>query len=320
MDSRERVERALAFETPDRVPFNFWMDRARMAELDQKLGDNFRITHYDADVWESIIFPAFPAGSFEPRSNTMWMTAPAFEDWSQTPTLPMPDPEDPAWLAGLHADLERFADKAILAGMPSVLTAVEGMRSQEQVYLEMLLYPDLVSAFFHRMSDVMAALAEKVAKTDVTAIYVMDDFAFNGGLLMSIDTLRELVMPHWKKVIDIAHAHDKPVFFHSDGDVSPAWELMCDELGVRMLNPLQPNLQDLAEFKRRFHGRMGCYGGLETGIIHTLTRDQIREHVFSLFERCGAGGGLIMSSHDIDYAITDAQLDALVGAIKECRY
>ena len=33
MTSRERVEATIQFQEPDRVPFNFWMDRRRMAEL-----------------------------------------------------------------------------------------------------------------------------------------------------------------------------------------------------------------------------------------------------------------------------------------------
>ena len=50
MTSRERVERAIRFEKPDRVPFNFWMDRRRMTELDARYGADFRPRHYGADI------------------------------------------------------------------------------------------------------------------------------------------------------------------------------------------------------------------------------------------------------------------------------
>jgi uroporphyrinogen decarboxylase len=320
MTSRERVERAIRFETPDRLPFNFWMDRGRMAEFDAKYGENFRINHYGADVWESMVFPAFPSGTFETRSNSSWMTEPAFEDWADAAKLPMPDPEDPALLAGLYADLKQFPDVAVIADMPNVLTTLEMMRSQEQLYIDMLMYPEQVTALCHRISDVGAALAEKVVKTEVSAVYVMDDFAFNRGLLLSLEQIKEMIVPHWKKIIDIANAADKPVFFHSDGDTSAAWPLLADELGVRMHNPIQPNLMDLAEFKRDYHGRMGCYGGIETGVIHQMTPAEIREHIFAMFEKCGKGGGLVASSHDIDYTTTDEQLDTMVAAIKECTY
>ena len=74
-------------------------------------------------------------------------------------------------------------------------------------------------------------------------------------------------------------------------------------------------------------GRISCplvgevqVAGLDTARIHTMTPDEIRAHVLDLFEKAGAGGGLIASTHDLDISITDCQVDALVGAIKECTY
>lgn len=58
MTSRERVNLVLENHIPDRLPFNFWMDRPLMAQLDIKLGENFRISYYDADVIET--FPLVP--------------------------------------------------------------------------------------------------------------------------------------------------------------------------------------------------------------------------------------------------------------------
>ncbi len=321
MNSRERVERAINFEKPDRVPFNFWMDRRRMAELDAKHGADFRLTRYDADVIESYAcFPPFPSADHEMKAGTSWMVKELFEDWGEAKDLDMPDPQAPALYEWLDYHLKTFPDKAIIANSPNVLTIIEMMRTQENLYLGMCMYPEEVKALFHRISDVMAAVAENVCQRDITALYVQDDVAFKNGLLLSIEQCREFVFPHWKKVIDVGHAHGKPVFFHTDGKVDSLWEIFSEELGVRMLNPLQPELQDIAEFKRRYHGRMGCYGGLQTSLLHDVSPEKIREHVRDLFEKCGRNGGLIMSTHDIDYSMSDEQLDAMVDAIKDCTY
>jgi uroporphyrinogen decarboxylase len=321
MKSRERVERAIRFEEPDRVPFNFWMDRRRMAELDAKYGADFRLTRYDADVIESYFcFPPFPSAQHEMRNGTSWMTRELFEDWSEAASLVMPDPSDPALYALLEQNIRDHPDKAVIVNSPNVLTIIEMMRRQENLYVDMCLHPDEVKALFDRISDVMAAVAERACKYDITALYVQDDIAFNNGLLMSMEQCREFVLPNWKKVMDVAHAHNKPLFFHSDGKIEAIWELLCDELGVRMLNPLQPELQDVAAFKRQYNGKAGIYGGLQTGVLHTMTVPQIRAHVEDLFAKTGKGGGLIISSHDIDYTITEEQLDALVDAIRACVY
>lgn len=320
MTSRERVERAIRFETPDRVPFNFWMDRRRMAEFDAKFGDNFRVSHYGADVVESFAIPPFPTGKMESGMGTQWLVEPLFECFTQADQIALPDPSDPDLLKLIEQDLKTYKDKAVIADLPNVLSMVEQMRPQAQLYLDMMMYPEEVKRFFHRMSDVMAAAAERICKLDITALYVMDDVAFNSGLLMSNEMWREFVFPHWKQVIDVAHAAGKPVFFHTDGKADSIWDAFNEELGVRMLNPIQPNLQDLRDYKARFHGKMGCYGGIDTGTLHEKSPAQIREHVADLFEKMGAGGGLIMSTHDIDYSISDEQLDTFVDAIKACTY
>ncbi len=320
MNSRERVERAIRFEKPDRLPFNFWMDRRRMAGLNQKYGEDFRLTRYGADVVEAMCAVPFPAGRFEEKAGTSWMVEPLFRDWRATPDIRLPDPRDPTMTANLDAVLKRYPDKAVIANLPNVLTHVESMVSQADFYMDLMDEPELVGALFHRMSDIMAALAERLCQRDITALYVMDDVAANSGLLMSPAQVREHILPHWKKVIDVAHAHGTPVFFHTDGKVVELYGVFADELKVRMLNPLQPDLQDVGEFARTYQGRTGIYGGLYTGRIHMMAPDEIRAHVFDLFEKAGQGGGLVVSSHDLDISTTEEQLEALVGAIKECRY
>ncbi len=319
MTSRERVERAIRFEKPDRPPFNFWMDRRRMAELEASFGPEFRVTHFGVDVIESYgCVPPFPTGTFKEQAGTQWMVAELFEDWRDTAAIPMPELRYDEIFAGLEAHLQHFPEHAVIVNSPNVLTLIEGMRKQEHVYMDMVMYPDEVQAFFHRMSDVMAAIAERACKYDIAALYVQDDVAFNGGLLISPEQLREYILPHWKKVIDIGHAHDLPIFFHTDGKVDAVWSLFRDELGIRMLNPLQPELHDFKAFKQENHGKMGVYGGLATNRIHEMTPEAVHEHVSQLHTLLGKEGGLIISSHDMDYAVTTAQLEALADAVKNC--
>lgn len=319
-ESRRRVEKIINFETPDRVAFNFWMDRKRMAEFDQKYGNNFRISHYDADIVESFAMIEYPQGQFEHGANSSWLAEPLFTSFADADTIKLPDPHNSNIYATIKEDISKYPDKAVIVDLPNVLTISEAMCPQTQLYMEMITAADDVKRLFNRLSDIMAAVAEQVCKMDITALYVMDDCACNKGLLMSPAMLREFVVPNWKKVIDVAHAHNKPVFFHSDGNLQEIFGLFADELKVRMLNPLQPNLQDVESFKKTYYGKTGIYGGIDTGTLHEKKPEEIKKHVRELFEKAGGGGGLIISTHDIDYSITDEQLDAFVSAIKSCAY
>lgn len=320
LTSKERVERIINFKTPDRVAFNFWMDRRRMAELDIKYGDNFRIRHYDADIVESFPLIDYPHGRYEIVNGTTWLAEPLFRSYDQVRDIQLPDPNDPRIYSLLKEDIAKYKDKAVICDIPNVLSIMEMMRPQVELYIDMLTCQDELKNLCDKLSNIMAAVAQRVCQMDITALYVMDDCACNKGLLISPALLREFVLPHWKKVIDVAHTYGKPVFFHSDGNLAEIWDLFANELKVRMLNPLQPNLQDIGLFKTRYYGRTGIYGGIETGLVHMMSPDQIREHVQDLFKKAGDGGGLIMSTHDIDYSITDEQLDVFVSAMKSCVY
>jgi uroporphyrinogen decarboxylase len=319
MDHRERVLRAISFEKPDRVPFNFWMDRRRMSELEERYGAQMRIRHYGADILESYVPLAWPAGQFEQKAGTPWLVKPLIDDWRKAKDIPLPDPNVDGLYDYLRNDLKENPDVAVILDLPNVLTYIETMLSQEQLYVDMMDYEEEIQAFFHRMSDIMQRAAEVICKMDITALYVMDDIGCNKGLIISPAMWKRCILPHWRKPIEVAHAHGKPVFFHTDGNVQLLWEEFA-KLGVRMLNPLQPDIQPIPEFKKQYFGRIGIYGGLPTDKIHTMTLKEIEIMVQDLFEKAGQGGGLVMSTHDIDITVTDEQLDAFTGAICNCTY
>ena len=66
-------------------------------------------------------------------------------------------------------------------------------------------------------------------------------------------------------VVAVARAvrPDLPVCYHSDGK---CWEVIPDliEIGVTVLNPVQPECLDVAEVKRKFGGRLAFWGGVGT--------------------------------------------------------
>jgi len=95
MTSRERVHTVFQGKKPDRLPFNFWMDRNLMAELDKKLGEDFRIAHYGADVIESFFDVDWRfglTGEYVDDEKTSWNIKPLLDDVKKAKDLVLPDP------------------------------------------------------------------------------------------------------------------------------------------------------------------------------------------------------------------------------------
>lgn len=83
MASRDRVQRVLNGELPDRLPFNFWMDRDLMAKYDEKWGADFRVTRYGADVIEAFAIMPFWSGLPMKTLNdgkTVWQLEPLVDN------------------------------------------------------------------------------------------------------------------------------------------------------------------------------------------------------------------------------------------------
>jgi uroporphyrinogen-III decarboxylase len=320
MTSKERVIQQLSFKKTDRIPFNFWMDRRLMAEYDKKFGENFRVSYYDADVIETFPLLSWPAGRGEERDGSFWFTEPAIKNWDEADKLEMPDPLDEMVYENILANLKKYPDKAIFVNIPGPLTLLHGIRLMDNLFLDMYDYTDELHRIIKRIMDVQNEVIKKVVKLPITAVYFQEDIASSGGLLFSISMIEEFVLDYFKEGIEMARKAGKFVVFHSDGRVTDVLDKLV-EIGIDAINPLQPEFNDFEDFKRKYHGRMSVYGGIDnTKIIPDGSADDIRNHIVHIFEKLGRDGGLIMSSHDIPMHCPYENIEAMIKHIKSCRY
>lgn len=322
MTSRERVQCVLRGEIPDRVPFNFWMDRDKMAEYDQLWGADFRLTHYGVDVIEAFVGLPWWAGL--PRETiddgmTVWQTKPMLESIEDALELHMPDVFDPNVYADIVDRREQHPDKAIFALMLAPLDVLAPLRLTD-LYTDVLDYPEVIHRLLARVRWVLIEAAKRTCELDIDVLYLAGDICGRDGALYSPRHLREFLFDYVREVIEIAHNHGKKVFYHSDGLLTEVLGVYM-EYGVDGCNPLEPRYNDPKEFVRTTDGKLILYGGLDNcNIIPNGSVDDVREHVRSQFEILGAQGRLIFSSHDIPGTCPKANLDALVESIRACRY
>jgi len=324
MNSRERVQTVLRGGIPDRVPYNFWMDRDAMARYDARYGADFRLTHYDVDVIE-----AFHALDWWPMAKpdlvhdakTSWQTRPAVDSIYEALDLPLPDVSDDAVYAPIRAVREAHPDKAIF---PLVLTPFEHLfttlRQQDGTAFDIYDHPEAVHQFLAAVSEVTTKLVRRTCEMDIDAIYLAGDICATTGPMVSREHLEAFCFQYVAEAIRAAHDAGVPVLYHTDGRVMPILDLLV-AYGFQGVNPLQPHLNDHADFSREYGGKLVLYGGLDNCyIIPDGTVQDIRTHVRDLFETVGRNGGLIISSHDIPGSTEEAKLEAMVDEIRHCVY
>lgn len=323
MTSRERVQVVLDGGRPDRVPFNFWMDRDAMDEYDKKWGADFRLTHFGADVIEAFFSHRWWPGMEKKTvfdGKTTWQTAPLVESIEKAVGLPVFDPEITDFCKDIKEKRERYPDKSIFALLGGPLGILEELLLPENMFMALYDNPDEVHGILKEVGKIMTESARQACALDIDVLYIAYDICGRNGALLSPAQLREFHFNYLKDAIQVAKDAGKKVFYHSDGYVLDILDIYI-EYGIDGCNPVEPRYNDAAEFVKRSGGKLVLYGGIDNcSAIPDGTPETIRGHIRSQFDILGKEGKLIFSSHDIPSYCPEENLEAMVDEIKACKY
>ena len=170
-----------------------------------------------------------------------------------------------------------------------------------------------------RITDIQVTLARRFVELGVDAGYLGDDYGAQRGMLFSPLTWRKLLKPRLARIFDAFHQGGLPVILHSDGDIA---EIIPDlvEIGLDVLNPVQPEVLDLAWLRSNYGDRLAFYGGVSTQTVLPFGKP---EDVRAAVEKCmrvlaSNGTGLVLApSHRMTADIPMENVDALLEAFRQ---
>ena len=117
-----------------------------------------------------------------------------------------------------------------------------------------------------------------------------------------------------------------PVFQRSSFvDTSYGYEQMYDiipeliEIGVDVLNPVQPECVDPVALKEQYGDRLSFWGTIGTQTTMPVgTPEEVRENVRHMIETVGKGGGLLVApTHLLEPEVPWENIEALIQAVKD---
>lgn len=193
------------------------------------------------------------------------------------------------------------------------------LRGFENFSMDLAADQHFAGALLDRIADIQVALARRFVGLGVDAGYLGDDYGAQRGMLFSPRTWRELFKPRLARIFSVFRQAGLPVILHSDGDIA---EIIPDllEIGLDVLNPVQPEVLNLAHLKRDYGDRLAFFGGVSTQTVLPFGKpDEVR----AATERCvrllaGDGTGLVLAtSHRMTADIPMANVDALLEAFAE---
>jgi uroporphyrinogen decarboxylase len=110
-----------------------------------------------------------------------------------------------------------------------------------------------------------------------------------------------------------------PVIFHSDGDIRAILPDLV-EIGVAVLNPVQPEVLDHAWLSRQFGASLGFYGGISTQTILSQNDSVAVRRATAECARqlAPSGTGLLLGpSHRMQSDIPPANVEAMLEAFRQ---
>lgn len=309
MTSREIVYKTLEFENPERIPRQLWLlpwakiHFPKEAERIQKMypddiiqvpGMYEKPLPITGNKYAKGIYIDEWGCTFHNMEEGLMgiVNEPIIRDWDDLKKLRLPE-------ENLMVDKEavnrfcRSTDKFTYAG--SIVRPFERfqfLRTMEQSFFDVLMeeqgYIDLLDVMHKHFCKEVEAWAQ----TDIDAVFLMDDWGTQSGLMVSPDVFRKRYKPMYEDYCSIARSYGKKVFMHSDGYITEIIEDLI-EVGVDAINS-QLFCMDMAELGKKYKGRISFWGEIDRqDLLPNAGKKEIKEAVEQVYHYLYDGGGII---------------------------
>lgn len=194
-------------------------------------------------------------------------------------------------------------------------------RGFENFLADMGAEPEFVRRLLGRIIDRNLVMLENfLALEEIDGVLLGSDWGSQRGLLMAPETWEEFIRPGEQKEYDLIHSFGKDVWVHSCGNVEAVIPSLI-EMGLDVLNPVQPEAMDIVDLKRRFGGRLAFWGGLSTQ--QTLpfgSPEALRGEAQRVIDVLGSGGGYVFSpAQSIQNNVPVNNIMALLDVARQAR-
>lgn len=271
---RERVQRTLRMEGIDRPARDIWTLPAAFYGREAEL--NALLAQYPSDFGDSgFVDPVSEAPLYEPG----YWTDPWGSTWRNIQRGMIGEVKHPAladwadldhWQPPYHLLGKGFeavnrtcgaSDRFIHLGLPRPFERLQFIRGPENVYLDLAWGVPQILQLLEMVHDYYLRHLAYVVQTDVDAVFFMDDWGGENGLLISPAMWATYFKPLYKDYVDLAHAHGKFALMHSDGYIMSIYPDLI-EIGVDAINS-QLFCMPIEELGQRFRGRITFWGEMD---------------------------------------------------------
>jgi uroporphyrinogen decarboxylase len=193
------------------------------------------------------------------------------------------------------------------------------LRGMDTFLMDMASDSAFAWALLDRITELSIANACFLAECGVDILLTGDDVGMQDRLMMSKSMWRKWIKPRYAELIARAKKINPAllVFHHSDGYIEPLIPEFI-EIGMDILNPVQPECMDPVKIKQQFGDRLAFWGTIGTQTTFpNATPQEIRALVKERIETVGRGGGLLIApTHKLQADVPWENITAFFEAVQ----
>ncbi len=327
LSSRERCVRSILLEEPDKVPLSLnirpepyeRLKKALCVEEKREEGHikickvlGVDIIGYglrlkggylpeNIDLKEGPYGPAYTVAfknGFEVRKDiwgihSIWATDHTYTFTYLAHPLKTVDPDDYTWpeideasIDLVRASRKNYEDYCIQGGVTHLWEIAWQLTGFTEIIKMMFTKPDEVNRILKGLHKLRMKEALLLCEAGVDIINDGDDVGTQKGMMMSPQMWRQFLKPKYAELINLCHKKGVFFKFHSDGWIE---SIISDlvEIGVDILNPVQPECMNPVELKEKygeklcFDGTIGVQSALPFGKSEDVARE-VKERIATL--------------------------------------
>lgn len=233
-----------------------------------------------------------------------------------------PDPKRPELYQQSETTINTFKDEYWMVGavVTTIFETAWALRGYENFLTDLSLNPSFANQILDIPYQYHLTAAKILTQLGVDMIWLGDDIGGQDDMIISPSMWRKFLKPLMATFIEELKSINPKIkiAYHSDGNII---KIIPDliEIGLDVLNPIQPACMDPIHIKKAFGDHLCFWGSIDEQ--HTLpfgTPREVKQEIITRIKTLGENGGLIIGpTHNVQLDTPLENFWAMVDTIKQ---
>jgi len=236
-----------------------------------------------------------------------------------------PDPNRPTLYAEAKRVIQDYKGEYWIVGVTptTIFETAWALRGYEQLLVDMAIDSDKANRVLDFPYHYHMTVTQHLVRLGVDMIWLGDDVGGQDSMLMSPKMWRKYLKPRMAELIASLRSINPQIkiAYHTDGVVYPIIPELI-EIGIDVLNPIQPMAMDPEKLKETYGDRLCFWGSID--IQQTMpfgTPEDVKKEVITRLKTIGSCGGLLIGpTHNLQLDTPLENFWALVNTIQQTPY